>query len=123
MNRIIKFRGWDTYSEKIIDWSEVKDCIRGLEWEDVLADYPLMQFTGLHDKNGKEIYEGDILLFSNQLALRIVLWEDSYAKFEFHLLNKSPQPCGYTLCKGNANVIEIVGNIYENHELLETKND
>ena len=144
MDRIIKFRGFNEelnkwlygslikmnceYSDKeffilpamrLVDFKHDAFCSLIRE----VAPESVGQFTELLDKDGKEIYEGDILLFSNQLALRIVLWEDSYAKFEFHLLNKSPQPCGYTLCKGNANVIEIVGNIYENHELLETKND
>ena len=82
----------------------------------------IMQFTGLHDKNGKEIYEGDILL--NPLATApedkgwIVIWKDygfyySLIDIEDIVENKDFRPFGDTDI-----YFEIIGNIYENPELL-----
>jgi uncharacterized phage protein (TIGR01671 family) len=77
-----------------------------------------MQYTGLHDKNGKEIYEGDIVKFEN-IKAKIIY---GFCGFEFEWID------GYTdkirLCKTeplfkNVSLIfEVIGNIYENPELL-----
>lgn len=70
MNREIKFRMWHKKSKKMFDVESInfKDRIVNI-WNSgmyslstfCLDDVILMQYTGLHDKNGKEIYEGDIL--------------------------------------------------------------
>ena len=71
-----------------------------------------MQFTGLKDKTGKEIYEGDVLkCFHYDLLYQAVWLED---ELRFALRNtKNPTPFN-TCCIG-----EIIGNIYENPELLQ----
>lgn len=66
MNRTIKFRAWDgkkmNYQPIVSDGTDGGETSRVMINEAIECfDYMLMQFTGLHDKNGKEIYEGDIL--------------------------------------------------------------
>lgn len=77
-----------------------------------------MQFTGLTDKNGKEIYEGDIVTFIGWRN-RVVTWqpEGCYAGW-FAVDDKKPdRPLG--IYSGEEpNTIEVLGNIYENPELL-----
>ena len=72
------------------------------------------QFTGLHDKNGKEIYEGDFITYSGitsngQKIIRVVNYNYDYARFQGGM---------YPLSE-TKNLIEVIGNIYENPELLE----
>ena len=82
----------------------------------------LMQFTGLHDKNGKEIYEGDVVNHadcpdgpSHEVHIYSILWNDS----GFALLSpKSEIPTSFILDKKWGVLLEIIGNIYENPELL-----
>lgn len=79
----------------------------------------LMQYTGLKDKNGKEIYEGDILRFSD-VDTAIVEWNKEYASF----IVKPIQDYYFdSEILGNAienNKEEVIGNIYDNPELLNT---
>lgn len=70
--------------------------------------------TGLKDKNGKEIYEGDILEFSgNVVALGIVKYNENFATFQACNGNS-----GWLFGNENGTNIEILGNIYENPELV-----
>ena len=78
----------------------------------------LMQSTGLFDRNIKEIFEGDIVYYKGRKA--IIKWHGSYASFIYRFvdeLNKRseewyPLYLAYLKC-------EVIGNIYENPELLE----
>jgi hypothetical protein len=65
-----------------------------------------MQFTGLLDKNGKEIYEGDVVK-GPQSSLKAVVWLQEYAAFSIQYRRS----------------LEVIGNIYENPELLTPKAD
>jgi hypothetical protein len=68
----------------------------------------LMQFTGLLDKNGKEIFEGDI--FKNGSLVRAITVDEQHG-YRFHFgLDR--------LTRGDADYGEVIGNIYENPELL-----
>jgi len=83
---------------------------------------PLMQFTGLLDRNGKEIYEGDIIKYfqpyANKWDTHIVLWDDKFAGFGmFEFNNEWCKESDWLKIKE----IEIIGNIYENSELLNQK--
>lgn len=72
----------------------------------ILPDVILMQYTGLKDKNGTEIYEGDIVKATKEnIPLIVVFWDDFTASFNG--------------TKDNYLHSEIIGNIYENPELLE----
>ena len=86
---------------------------------------PIMQFTGFHDRAGKEIYEGDIIkyhyfYFSNGSEIEnecvcSVKWDDTFANFD--AMDKD----GFAHFLGQASDdgIEVIGNIYEHPELEE----
>jgi uncharacterized phage protein (TIGR01671 family) len=76
----------------------------------------LMQFTGLHDKNGKEIYEGDIVKL-NSVNLRIY-YSESRALYRAEGSNKWHYDINEIMEFYNC---EVIGNIYENPELIEQK--
>ena len=73
----------------------------------------LMQYTGVKDKNGTEIYEGDIYHVGDKNIRYLVVWFDS--GFE----GKQLRSTSYAGLKSWAKDIEILGNIYENKNLLE----
>ena len=83
---------------------------RRCNWLDNLV---LMQYTGLEDKYGEEIYGGDILQFSNG-NLGEVIWSDLRAGFDVAFDNAMPEELNHNL----ASRCKVVGNIYENPEIL-----
>ena len=94
------------------------------DYEYRLDPSDLMQFTGLKDRNGKEIYEGDIIKYHyfyfadgseiEKEHVCSVKYDDSFANFD--AMDKE----GFAHFLGNASDdgIEVIGNIYENPELL-----
>ncbi len=78
-------------------------------------DVELMQFTGLKDKNGAEIFEGDILQIDGYESAYPVEWSDSVF-YTTHYSDFSPL---YKVMECDGYRIKIIGNIYENPELLE----
>ncbi len=121
MTREIKFRAWDKQIKKMVDYGFSVDFEDGTLYDDnqsAMSDCILMQFTGLHDKNGKEIYEGDILKYS--LRVGKVVWENEvYCGFVIEILTQEGR--AYPM-KGKIERIlgevKIIGNIYSNPELL-----
>jgi|SRR5579864_428466 len=113
----IKFRAWDKEEKRIVrvnGLTEFNDEI-GVVWSEGIgkniSDMVLMQYTGLKDKNGKEIYEGDILQVPGAIPAQ-VYWDFG----SWQLRNGSLT--GGMLANFDEENIEIIGNIYENPELL-----
>lgn len=93
----------------------------GLYGERDFDEVELMQSTGLFDKNGKEIYEDDIVRITLTDGFRYVVGEDGAVKYKlgaFYILNGLDE---YLISDFHIDDIEVVGNIYENPELLKGK--
>ena len=85
-----------------------------------LQEIELMQYTGLKDKNGKEIYEGDIISFGDNKA--VVFYEHAKFKAKYRYYNNCY--CYDALSEVlYYNKVEIIGNIYENKELIDEVQD
>lgn len=129
MNREIKFRmfvkGIGMFYRGIYDKNWYKNPKKvGIYIPIKQSDhiFPLMQYTGLKDKNGTEIYEGDIISGTSHFPSGHKLSTNKEVYFEaggFHVsVNEKNHP-GLLLCVFFQR--EIVGNIYETPELLEAK--
>lgn len=83
------------------------------------SSYILMQYTGLHDKNGKEIYEGDIVKDAWGINMLV-----KYINTGFYLCRKNTNG-EYSKISNwrNLQTKEVIGNIYNNPELLEVQNE
>jgi uncharacterized phage protein (TIGR01671 family) len=124
--RELKFRAWDKKrnimigedypdnwgSEKQEYWADVFEIsLTGITEITQNARFEIMQYTGLRDKDGKEIYEGDVLCWpkyegtENQTRWPVE-WDDERAQFTYWLPRMDA---------------EVIGNIYENPGLI--KND
>lgn len=133
---IPKFRAWTEEGEVMYydvypfkdDTLLLKDDTLLLSYDEIAfdekpaSDFILMQSTGLFDKNGNEIFEGDIVKFSDcddDVYVTPVVWDKNCACFGVSFSGKYPVSFDYledfyTELKD----IEVVGNIYENSELL-----
>jgi len=126
MNRPIKFRVWDKRENKGMSTQNMLyDAQLHHFWQD-FVDYPgyeLMQYTGLTDKNGKEIYEGDIVQYNQNSSYDnmdfIAKWSDDKLGFIFQS-NSGEQLVNQTPHLNRFKHLEVVGNIFENPELLKT---
>jgi len=128
--REIKFRAWDRDTKMFInsrvpDWNITPDgrvmilnvTIPSYKiWDSVI----LMQYTGLHDKNGKEIYEGDIMETPTNIRFEIK-WNDEMASFMLngleHMIMKLPDGVAFS----NYRYSKIIGNIWEDKHLLDKR--
>ena len=92
-----------------------KDSIRYFNTDNsVVIPETVGQYTGLKDKNGAKIFEGDILKRENEII--IVLWNNKYACLTLHCDNWS---ClGFFYEDLDVDKVEVIGNIYDNPELL-----
>ena len=123
--REIKFRAW-IKNEKRMDWVSIMQFIglgrktvilnnKGIAGGDYsFADIVLMQFTGLKDKGGKEIYEGDILDNSSQTIK--VCWDSIGGKWFGHYVDKKRTSSFWV--GEEFKKYKVIGNIFENSKLL-----
>lgn len=81
-------------------------------------EFKLMQSTGNKDKNGREIFEGDVLKTSDGELAKVV-WNKELACWEAEFLSEIVDLSEVADVKSNRSDCEIVGNIYENPEFLE----
>lgn len=136
MNREIKFRVWDKYEKQMYPISSIDYDIFSQEIRIIAVGHKngmctaynknhnsekcditaleLMQYTGLHDKNGKEIYEGDIVKIKyRDEDIGKVIYEYNGFSIDVTNMNKN-----YGRVSFVNNFIEVIGNIYDNPELL-----
>lgn len=125
----IKFRAWEIKLKKIAPWKYIlKYCDRLTFLSD--KRWIFMQYTGLKDKNGKEIFEGDIIKFHhiavNEYRQGVVKYGDKWATF--YIATKNRHGVGIALDSvhqwyykenDDGTECEIIGNIHENPQLLE----
>ena len=145
--REIKFRAWDKKSKKMRAVNSVAfhyehetfdgdnsrlPKVVNVWGHDIIEDksiilhreireVELLEFTGLHDKNGKEIYEGDILhqdLYQDMYCV----WDEENAQIRFLDTNWVVSQ-GHPFYRTRESLVhwEIIGNVYENPELLKVK--
>jgi len=126
----IKFRAWLKEDKKMVNVETMDFTDKSIQYlkrseiinayilrRESFDDIELMQYTGLKDKNDKEIYEGDILFFRDENMKYIVVWQDT----AFIIKSIEIRKYSEKMCWLDDTEIccEIVGNIYENFELLE----
>ncbi|RND81472.1 YopX family protein [Lacticaseibacillus paracasei] len=129
MKREIKFRAYSSHNHKMYPVSNIEWDIDGHIWvtaddgkngiELIDEEANLMQYTGLLDKNGREIYEGDVL----DIGLR-----NQDGKPVIAPVSYETYAAGYVLDNGGNGIwqrltkdCEVIGNIFEDKQLLERK--
>lgn len=124
--REIEFRAWnkekkimcfDNEDDSASYWDGVYSSEIGLinhSLKRMRKEYVIMQYTGKKDKNGTKIFEGDIVLVDEyEQEIAIIKWDEECGNFYFELDNLY-----LTFDEYYANELEVVGNIYDNPELL-----
>ena len=132
--REIKFRAWLKYGKEIVDVEEIDFMNEVINYidndyenneQEIIGAYfeniELIQYTGLKDKNNKEIYEGDIVKLRANHGIGVIKYSDEWGAFVVEYIKSRPLAVlGMNYYKED---IEILGNIYENPELLGENNN
>ena len=132
MKREIKFRAWDKKNKvmyiKISALFLEKNAIEGNNnvrcWTgSQILKYnqcDIMQYTGLDDKNDKEIYEGDVVKYSNNCEYYNFIGqiEWNYSRMSYIIIGHYHGNLTIIAINSNCMDLEVIGNIYENPELI-----
>lgn len=138
--REIKFRAWDKNQKRML-LRALPTFNGGIEWVGYLGhgggydctstEYELMQFTGIKDKNGREIYEGDIIIGTGypyfddgeRNYIAVVEWDEYDSGFVpiLRCVNNKKRGISSGCPHDWRDKFEVIGNIYENSELMEAK--
>ena len=117
--REIKFRAWDAEEKNFICFDALDGILSKCdETYRQRCVCKFEQFTGLHDKNGKEIYEGDVVRITafeddGDIFIHRIYWDDVSASFKTY-----GRTDGWDITVTPEST-EVIGNIHENPELLE----
>jgi hypothetical protein len=127
---IPRYRAWDNWRERMSVVDRIYIDTKGVRLYDDFGEYwrdfndvKLMQSTGLKDKNGKEIFEGDILKVANNDSswFEVVKYDHDKVMFiskEVNLKYEVPETPLYDLFSPYLFKVEVIGNIWENRDLL-----
>ena len=129
MNREILFKAKHIHamsSNKNLDGTWIEGYLSSEEYinngdTEVLIDKnTICQYTGLIDKNGKKIFEGDILKHENECLIKVV-WNDKRYGFAVQCIKGSVllKNCKFELWSFEPNEVEVIGNVFDNPELVE----
>lgn len=128
---IPKFRAWDKVLKEmvqvnalVLDEQVVKVTYKnGNVAKEDMKEYELMQSTGLKDKNGKEIFEGDIIAIEvddTETPISAKIFQNNkIGVLMFHVFEDNEDVPMVELLEDNSVAFEIIGNIYDNKELLD----
>lgn len=115
-----KFRAWDKETQTMNGMAEIyRNKNQEIELYPRDENIILMQSTGLFDKNGKEIFEGDIIGSKDGLLNGVVLYRSDLAMWTVDLIryNNFERLCNVASSR------EIIGNIHEDQDILEADDD
>lgn len=128
---IPKYRMWNKITSRLhgvdglyfdseeVQYKDEVGVLRFIKFENII----LMQSTGLHDKNGKEIFEGDVIAIEvddTGTPINARVFQNSkIGVLMFHVFEDNEDVPMVELLEDNSVAFEIIGNIYENPELLE----
>lgn len=121
-----KFRAWDKETKTMNGMAEIyRNRNQEIELRPRDGNIILMQSTGLRDKNGKEIFEGDIIAIEvddTETPINARVFQNSkIGVLMFHVFEDNEDVPMVELLEDNSVAFEIIGNIYENPELLEVE--
>lgn len=121
MQREIKFRCWfDNHMYKVVDIDFSYKRIN-LFAADIIGfkDGVLMQYTGLKDKNAKEIYEGDIVFIKGETELLDIKGKVEYSEtFAQYIITNTGSIVDEAEPLGDYDEMTVIGNVWENSDLL-----